>query len=650
MTARTKFYSPNDLGAADNLQRAEIVIRTFDGSSIDRNINDILEFYNIILFFDNKVYLRCWDELTISSYSSIVKVMRAVVGRYIHTISGDSLCSLYQQTDPNYRSDFINVIVKYKVTARISDAQFSCFIDNYPDAIPDIIHEKKLVSYFGNVITERLTGKIEYAELVINHFFAKHNDTQNKKTFMPSELSRDQIELIVQNYVNWDNANVGYLELIAGLKKPGKCQISDMVRLQAHRKVLSFWTKHFETGGPGISVQFVVGIIDQDDIATEHFDEIENKYTLSYSRKWISENTDYPTLLTNYIYLFKYVDLQYRCMFISNPNNIGIIERLAGVHSDNEYATGFWYEIVSKRSSLQMFAYQQELHKYGIEIEDLFKWFFEEYLKTEFGVEHYSYIAPSPQASNLEKILLMASQLDAVLKQYRLFIDYGKIDRELFEFSSMPYRIVDTPSVLQSKYVYPCGNNIKRILFCLFSDQCMLAYPEKTREKYHCFASILVSEDISTSDYLEFLQTDLQWLLDRKVIFINERGFLRIKRIQFNVYSDLQKAGCIALSYMSEHEKEYIVELIKNGELSAENKLFTRQEQAYLDYMLNVKQYHNGPELRNKYVHGSFPLDEKKHENDYMEYLKIMTLIVLKINEEFCLKNPYENEPDVIIC
>ena len=43
-------------------------------------------------------------------------------------------------------------------------------------------------------------------------------------------------------------------------------------------------------------------------------------------------------------------------------------------------------------------------------------------------------------------------------------------------------------------------------------------------------------------------------------------------------------------------------------------------------------------DLRNKYIHDTCPLDENIQLQDYMELLKIMVLIMIKINEEFCLK------------
>lgn len=55
--------------------------------------------------------------------------------------------------------------------------------------------------------------------------------------------------------------------------------------------------------------------------------------------------------------------------------------------------------------------------------------------------------------------------------------------------------------------------------------------------------------------------------------------------------------------------------------------------------MLNNHKFDNGPQLRNIYIHGSNSLDIKKHEHDYYKLLKIMVLIILKINEEFCRRD-----------
>ena len=80
--------------------------------------------------------------------------------------------------------------------------------------------------------------------------------------------------------------------------------------------------------------------------------------------------------------------------------------------------------------------------------------------------------------------------------------------------------------------------------------------------------------------------------------------------------------------------------MLNQEEVEIESSLFTRQEKDYLDYMLNVQQFMNGPEIRNRYVHGNFSQSPDTHHTDYIELLKIMTLIIIKINEEMNIKNP----------
>ena len=54
--------------------------------------------------------------------------------------------------------------------------------------------------------------------------------------------------------------------------------------------------------------------------------------------------------------------------------------------------------------------------------------------------------------------------------------------------------------------------------------------------------------------------------------------------------------------------------------------------------MLNKSQFSDGLDLRNKYIHSSYPLDENVQMNDYIQLLKLMVLVVSKINDEFCAR------------
>ena len=87
-------------------------------------------------------------------------------------------------------------------------------------------------------------------------------------------------------------------------------------------------------------------------------------------------------------------------------------------------------------------------------------------------------------------------------------------------------------------------------------------------------------------------------------------------------------------------DKSEIEKLVLSGELRYGNTLFSIPEQNYLNYMLNKSEYSNGKDLRNRYIHSTYPIDVRQQEQDYMIMLKIMAVIIIKINEEFCLKYP----------
>ena len=79
--------------------------------------------------------------------------------------------------------------------------------------------------------------------------------------------------------------------------------------------------------------------------------------------------------------------------------------------------------------------------------------------------------------------------------------------------------------------------------------------------------------------------------------------------------------------------------MISTGDLRLGSTLFTEPEQAYLNYILNKAEFSNGLDLRNKYIHSTYSKKEDEQKTDYITLLKLMVLIVTKINDEFCTLN-----------
>lgn len=84
-----------------------------------------------------------------------------------------------------------------------------------------------------------------------------------------------------------------------------------------------------------------------------------------------------------------------------------------------------------------------------------------------------------------------------------------------------------------------------------------------------------------------------------------------------------------------------IEKLGEKNHVCFESTLFSRNEQDYFDYYLNKTKFTNGYDIRNKYLHGTNSNDKKQYEADYYRILKLIIIIIIKINDDLCIKEDF---------
>ena len=91
--------------------------------------------------------------------------------------------------------------------------------------------------------------------------------------------------------------------------------------------------------------------------------------------------------------------------------------------------------------------------------------------------------------------------------------------------------------------------------------------------------------------------------------------------------------GVISYWKLNEKQRKEIDALVQKGILRFESTLFSKPEQDYLNYCLNKSEFVNSLDLRNMYGHGTQPFgDEDVHHSNYIRFLKLFVLIIIKIN------------------
>lgn len=636
---RIKFYSVHDLSFASNMKRVESFFEKWEQNTCSPDINTILELYNIKQYFSTGRVLSTWSNEQLDEYQKKVSLIPGIIGRFCNSVLDEEWNCMFKSTEINYVDDFWTVIDNYKVYSKISANTIGSILDSNSDCVWYILRHRALSAYYGTVLTNHLLTNCNTAPRMIS-FFLETSSEQDDHLYFPEEFTPEMRIKIINDYVDEENPNINTLQLLENARVFDGQPIEDKLRRKVRNKRKELQEK-LSDKAVGISYGIQVEFNSVPNGAYEEkFNRADNTIHCTYSRDWIAENRDYPTLLNNFIYLFKYVDRFFRCTFVSLKCRLSLTEKHLFTRGKDDYITGSSFDLKRALASLQMAAYYQELKLLNIRLEDIFSWFFEVYLRDEFQAIGFSYRPPSDGTTYYEKCKLISSAIDGVLKQYSLFREDGYVDRELLEMSSRQTVFGDIGSTVSNKYAYANSPDIRTEMFLLFDDQSILHFTEKTgNSNYSSLPQLLVSEKMSLSDFAEYQLSGLNWLIERGSIFADENGYLQPKKSRVFVLNDLFLNEVICPIYYDDELRHQVSNLAASGDLRYESTLFSIPEQKYLNFILNNAEFGNSLGIRNRYIHDTCPLDENTEFSHYCELLKIMVLIIIKINAEFCAPN-----------
>lgn len=636
MSYRVKYYSPGDLGRPSIMNKVDEIYKNFDSNKTDYSINEILEFYNTNKYLDDGSRFLYWVESDIKKWSGKLK---SIYSKFINSIGDESFENTYKELEYEYIEDFWYLLCKNKVFRNIGMTTFENFIRNVEPQLYLLLEHKNIVNHFDSVIKAYFLSEVKNAELLLDKYEVQR-ELQRKEIFIPTSLSLQEKEKVISDYVDNPEANTNYLRLIETLKSNDKLKISNKIKLRAKQRLNKESEEHFENN-EGLSHRYIIEFSDLLD-GNRKLNFSEHETQLIYSSKWIEENSDYKTLINNFIYLFEYVDHNYRTTLTSNKSDIRAFEEIIGLKSKTDYIKSWAYDYKDSLSNLQIHGYFEQLKKLNIRLEDIFEWFFNTYCLEEFSIKDYHIKMPSESSSFFEKCRTILPEMERSLKLFNQLVEDNEIDLELLEISSDSIAFEFSKSFLDKKYFYASSSEDLRILnYLLFSDKCRLNYLERLEVQHDTFYELIMQEDTTMNDYPEYKQRELNWLIERNYIKFNNQGVLEIcNPNQIYILKELYENEVLHYLRYSKVLQTEINSLFDQGFLTNEKTLFSKPEQDYLSYHMDNRKFSNTLGLRNLYLHGSQPRgdNEQIHYNNYMVFLKLFSIYIIKINDELCLR------------
>lgn len=651
--SRVTYYSRQDMAWGHQLSKGEKKLREQTKSSYD-DINDILELYNISRYLANGQYLNSWSEDDITIFSEKGKDFGKIVGSFFSKITDSNIQAFYEELINNYAKSFWEIINNQKVYKKIATGTFESILEQHPTQLRLFLKFKELVAHYKVPLRAFFLSHNDSAEILLAHYEANNDKDISGEIYLPPNLTIDDKETIISNYVAGETCNLNYLRLIRYSKKQKDFIISDKTKLSAKRREKLETDKIFDKTENaslqryGVSISFSESQLEPADCSINGLD-ISYSYGVNYIRK----NCDCRALFTNFATLFNFTDEYGRINLVNKKSERSTLESLMGISSISEYPRGIAFQMSEMTSHAQTLSYWQVLLGLDKPLEDILKFNFTEALNKKYNFPKNAQLSmPSSTLSYFEKVVLLAPKFERVLKQYKLFVEEGEIDFELLQISSSPSSIKDIPSLIDRKYFYiNTSNNI--ILVCsniFFSDQFSLAYVEPFIEKkYKNFFDLLSKEDVNVEIYEEWQRPEINYLIDHDLIYIDHKNFIQIKNFErVYILKDLRENEVAVYAHYPERFQHEALQMEKENLIEFESSLFSRPEQSYFNYYLNKSEFTNGFDLRNSYLHGTQPNpDEVKiHEQSYFSYLKLLVLVLLKIDNDLFLANMIKSNSD----
>ncbi len=641
---RVEYYGKSDLIYGHMFNKSIEIMKTFDERK-KYSINDILEFYNVLLHLQDFVNdERLTPELRQIVNEENIKKLNATIGKFFSTISNNNFVEIIKQVDFRYRECIWKLVEKYNVYKKISSDVFTEILKNGNVIIERILKNKKLVSAFDNELRNFLLNNIHQSiNILIQHYFSK----KEKTIYLPQSLSLSDKEKIFLKYIESEDAHMGTLETIAHLPVHKECLISDTTRakaLEKHKAIVEDFFKnkkgiYFSTN---IQVSFSESL---SEFNAYDFDYNSGNLKITVSCDWIKNNLDYPTLLNNFIYVFGLVDGEFRIRNISKPAMFGLFERIFSNNTlVNNYQTDGSFQLFNKFSIIEVAAYSEFLKSHTkIRVEEVLQWFFDTYLDNEFGINNFVITMPSVGSTYLEKCRTICSEMESMVKQYHLFASSGYIDHDVIEISSIPVEYSNIASLIENKYIYLDRKKCNNVLYLLFSDQAMLTYLPKRKktEHYDCFFDLLSHSKLNVSEYENHQVKNLQILQEEKIINISKDGNITFANVsEVILLYDIYANEFATTSFYKKYQLNVGLKALESrGWIIYDSHLLSKQESDYFNYYLNKSIFTNGFDLRNKYLHGTQKKrgeDEELHKMNYYTLLMLFILLVIKINDELC--------------
>ena len=626
---RVHFYSEHDMATPYEIDKIMTRLRSINPYGDITDLNDVIELWNIHQYSKRKLLPTNLKEVDKKYLECIVTKLQGIIVQLISKWPKENFGDEYRKLLYDYQHNFWKVIVEtntYKLFQK--SVLMNCIKDSCEYALRSILVEKQIVRYLDNELATFLKKSIHAVEVLLGNYSVSISP-KDEKVYLPSSLTMFEREEMIIRYINSPERNLNYLRIISSLKNDNNLTISDKTRLLCKRAEHEDNSKVLREGqSMSYKISFKVDYKTIYPIVEITDDGIT--YNLGCLK-----DIDVTGILFLFKYIFGYIDL-YGTIPLTSLNHEDTIYDIFGLRGVSCYRTTPLFYSKNKIAQMQFFAIEKGLELYGQNIESILSSIIE-WINATYNV-NIRFNTPSKIGSTLSKIRHLFAEMDSLIKQYQLYVEDGSIDYELLSMSSSPLGLNQIKSALypSPKYVSLTSDSseVKWLQTMLSSENC--TFTKKGNNGYESLFTQIKQGDTPKFEY-RFQQDYINIMIEKGIIDLSSEGQYRVtsagELLNILFHKDFVMIDRLPIEISSN------LPLMKNlGWIEYSSSLLHKQEANYFNYWLNKKDFTNGYDLRNKYMHGVQSFEDKNIESDYRITKLLFILLLLKIIDDLELK------------
>lgn len=626
---RVHFYSEHDMATPYEVDKIINRLRSINPYGDITDLNDVMELWNIHQYSKRNLLPINLKEVDEKYLKDIISKLQGIIIQLISQWPKENFEDEYGKLSYDYQHNFWKVIVEtntYKLFPK--SVLMNCIQDSCEYALRSILVEKHIVKYLDKELTTFLKESIHAVEVLLGNYSVSISP-KNGKVFLPSSLTMLEREEMIIRYINSPKRNLNYLRIISTLKNDNHLTISDRTRLLCKR------AEHEENNKvlrEGQTMSYHIGLkadYKKDYPIVEITDE-----GITYNLGCL-KNLDVAGIVFLFKYIFGYIDIYGTVPFTSLEHEDTFYD-IFGLRGVSCYRITPSFYKKNKFAQMQLVAIEKGLELYGNNIELILASILE-WINDNYDI-NFRFNTPSEKGSVLGKIRHLFAEMDSLIRQYQLFVEDGSIDYELLTMSSSPLGLTQIKSALypSPKYVSLTSDSseAKWLQTMLSSENS--TFTKKGNNGYESLFTQIKRGDTLKFEY-KFQQNYINVLTDKGIINLSSEGQYQVTPagdlLNILFHKDFVMIDNLPIEISNN------LPLMKNlGWIEYSSSLLHIREANYFNYWLNKKDFTNGYDLRNKYMHGVQSFEDKNIESDYRIAKLLFILLLLKIIDDLELK------------